>query len=98
MKLIDILNKFYLDSDFLNQGYTEGGTDKNSYHSYIDNFYELCEINYLTRVVHHHTFNIELVEQMFSYSGFQNIASYIHNFYGMPLNIVNLSIVKNDNY
>tara|TARA_R110000868_G_scaffold63957_4_gene192541 strand:- start:4717 stop:5322 length:606 start_codon:yes stop_codon:yes gene_type:complete len=40
MKLIDILNKFNLDSDFLNQGYTEGGTDKNSYHSYIENFYE----------------------------------------------------------
>ena len=40
MKLIDTLNKFDLDSDFLNQGYTEGGTDKNSYHSYIENFYE----------------------------------------------------------
>jgi len=64
----------------------------------LDNFYELCEINSLTRVVHHHTFNIELVEQMFSYSGFQNVASYIHNFYGTPLNIVNLSTVKNDNY
>ena len=62
------------------------------------NFYELCEINYLTRVVHHHTFNIELVEKMFSYSGFENIVSYIHNFYGTPLNIVNLSMVKNDNY
>ena len=24
----------------LNEGYTEGGTDKNSYHSYIENFYE----------------------------------------------------------
>lgn len=40
MKLIDILNKFNLDSDFLNKGYAEGGTDKNSYHSYIKNFYE----------------------------------------------------------
>ena len=40
MKLIDILNKFNLDSDFLNKGYAEGGTDKNSYHSYIENFYE----------------------------------------------------------
>lgn len=40
MKLVEILNKFNLDSDFLNQGYTEGGTDKNSYHSYIENFYE----------------------------------------------------------
>ena len=40
MKLLDILNEFNLDSDFLNQGYSEGGTDKNSYHSYIENFYE----------------------------------------------------------
>ena len=40
MKLVEILNKFNLDSDFLNEGYTEGGTDKNSYHSYIENFYE----------------------------------------------------------
>ena len=40
MKLLDILNKFNLDSYFLNKGYTEGGTDKNSYHSYIENFYE----------------------------------------------------------
>jgi hypothetical protein len=40
MKLIDILNEFNLDSDFLNQGYSKGGTDKNSYHSYIENFYE----------------------------------------------------------
>jgi hypothetical protein len=40
MKLVDILNKFNLNSDFLNKGYKEGGTDKNSYHSYIENFYE----------------------------------------------------------
>lgn len=60
-------------------------------------FYELCEINHLTRVVHHHTFNINLVEDMFSYAGFENIVSYIHDFCGIPLNIVNLSRVKNDN-
>jgi hypothetical protein len=40
MKLLDILNEFNLDSDFLNQGYSEGGTDKNTCHSYIENFYE----------------------------------------------------------
>lgn len=40
MKLIDILNEFNLDSDFLNEGYEKGGTDKNTCHSYIENFYE----------------------------------------------------------
>jgi ubiquinone/menaquinone biosynthesis C-methylase UbiE len=40
MKLVEILNEFNLDSDFLSRGYTEGGTDKNTYHSYIENFYE----------------------------------------------------------
>lgn len=53
------------------------------------NFYELCEINYLTRVVHHHTFDVKLVEDMFSYAGFENIISYKHD----ELNIVNLSKV-----
>jgi len=50
-------------------------------------FYELCEINYLTRVVHHHTFDIELVEEMFDYCGFKKVISYKQD----ELNIVNLS-------
>ena len=40
MKLIDILKEFDLDSDFLNEGYDKGGTDKNTCHSYIENVYE----------------------------------------------------------
>lgn len=40
MKLTDILNKFNLNSDFLKNSYINGGTDKNTYHSYIENFYE----------------------------------------------------------
>ena len=52
-------------------------------------FYELCEKNHLTRVVHHHTFNVELVEQMLSYAGFENLISYKQD----ELNIVNLSKV-----
>jgi hypothetical protein len=40
MKLIDILKEFNLDSDFLNEGYDKGGTDKNTCHSYIENVYE----------------------------------------------------------
>lgn len=50
-------------------------------------FYELCKINHLTRVVHHHTFNIELVEELFAYCGFEKILSFKHD----ELNIVNLS-------
>jgi hypothetical protein len=50
-------------------------------------FYELCEINHLTRVVHHHTFDIELVEEMFDYCGFKKVISYKQD----ELNIVNLS-------
>jgi 2-polyprenyl-3-methyl-5-hydroxy-6-metoxy-1,4-benzoquinol methylase len=50
-------------------------------------FYELCEINHLTRVVHHHTFDIELVEEMFDYCGFKKVLSFKHD----ELNIVNLS-------
>ncbi len=53
-------------------------------------FYELCEKNHLTRVVHHHTFDVELVEEMFSYAGFENLISYKQD----ELNIVNLSKVK----
>jgi hypothetical protein len=52
-------------------------------------FYELCKINHLTRVVHHHTFDIELVEEMFSYCGFTKVISYKQD----ELNIVNLSKV-----
>lgn len=40
MKLIDILKEFNLDSDFFNEGYGKGGTDKNTCHSYIENVYE----------------------------------------------------------
>ena len=50
-------------------------------------FYELCEINNLTRVVHHHTFTIELVEELFAYCGFEKVLSFKHD----ELNIVNLS-------
>ena len=53
-------------------------------------FYDLCEKNHLTRVVHHHTFDVELVEEMFSYAGFENLISYKQD----ELNIVNLSKVK----
>ena len=53
-------------------------------------FYELCEINHLTRVVHHHTFDIDLVEDLFDYCGFKKVISYKHD----DLNIVNLSKVK----
>jgi len=61
----------------------------------LSDFYKLCEINHLTRVVHHHTFNKELVEEIFLYCGFEIISSYVHNHYAIPLNIVNLSKVKN---
>jgi hypothetical protein len=50
-------------------------------------FYDLCEINHLTRVVHHHTFDIELVEELFAYCGFKKILSFKQD----ELNIVNLS-------
>ena len=50
-------------------------------------FYELADKNYLTRVVHHHTFDIELVEDLFDYCGFKKVVSYKHD----ELNIVNLS-------
>lgn len=50
-------------------------------------FYELCEMNDKTRVVHHHTFDIELVEELFSYCGFKKVLSFKHD----ELNIVNLS-------
>lgn len=50
-------------------------------------FYKLCDKNGATRVVHHHTFNINLVEEMFEYCGFEKILSFKHD----DLNIVNLS-------
>lgn len=40
MKLTKLLKEFNLDSNFLNDGYDIGGTDKNTCHSYIENFYE----------------------------------------------------------
>ena len=50
-------------------------------------FYELCDINERTRVVHHHTFDIELVEELFDYCGFKRVLSFKQD----ELNIVNLS-------
>lgn len=50
-------------------------------------FYELCEMNEKTRVVHHHTFDIELVEELFAYCGFKKVLSFKQD----ELNIVNLS-------
>ena len=41
MKLLELLNKFNLDIDFSSDGYNIGGTDKNTCHSYIENFYEV---------------------------------------------------------
>lgn len=41
MTLSEILNEFNLDIDFSNDGYGVGGTDKNTCHSYIENFYEV---------------------------------------------------------
>lgn len=41
MKLSELLNEFNLDVDFANDGYDVGGTDKNTCHSYIENFYEI---------------------------------------------------------
>lgn len=55
------------------------------------NFYELCDINEKTRVVHHHTFTPETVETLFNKIGLKTIITFKHD----DLNIVNLSI-KND--
>lgn len=56
-------------------------------------FYSLCEINYKTRVVHHHTFTPETVDQLFLECGLESITTFKHD----DLNIVNLSkIKKND--
>lgn len=41
MKLTELLNQFNLNGDFLTNGYDVGGTDKNTCHSYIENFYEI---------------------------------------------------------
>lgn len=51
------------------------------------NFINLCKNNYKSRVVHHHTFDIKLIEELFQYCGFQKILSYKHD----NLNIINLS-------
>lgn len=40
MKLANILNEFNLNADFAKNSYENGGTDKNTCHSYIENFYE----------------------------------------------------------
>jgi len=54
-------------------------------------FYQLCDINEKTRVVHHHTFTPESFEQLINECGLKTIMSFKHD----DLNIVNLSI-KND--
>ncbi len=54
-------------------------------------FYSLCDRNYNTRVVHHHTFTPETVEMLFIKSGLKPIMTFKHD----DLNIINLSI-KND--
>lgn len=41
MKLTELLDQFNLNGDFSNNGYDVGGTDKNTCHSYIENFYEI---------------------------------------------------------
>lgn len=51
MKLVELLEKFNLNADFLNNGYAVGGTDKNSCHSYIENFYEDAFEKYKKRKV-----------------------------------------------
>ena len=40
MKLTNLLNEFNLNSNFSIDSYETGGTDKNTCHSYIENFYE----------------------------------------------------------
>lgn len=40
MKLTELLEKYDLNGDFINNGYDVGGTDKNTCHSYVDSFYE----------------------------------------------------------
>ena len=51
-------------------------------------FYELCENNHKTRVVHHHTFTPETVNQLYIESGLKSLMTFKHD----SLNIVNLSI------
>ncbi len=52
------------------------------------NFYQLCDKNDKTRVVHHHTFTQETVTAMFNHAGLETIMTFKHD----DLNIVNLSI------
>lgn len=54
-------------------------------------FYELCKNNNATRVVHHHVFDIKLVEDLFDYCGFKKILSFKQD----DLNIVNFSKLCN---
>jgi predicted SAM-dependent methyltransferase len=53
-------------------------------------FYMLCENNYQTRVVHHHTFTEETVKELLSESGFETLISFKSD----DLNIVNLSVKR----
>lgn len=55
-------------------------------------FYELCDNNFETRVIHHHTFDIDLVNEMFSYCGYTNIICYKHD----DLNIINLCKINHE--
>jgi SAM-dependent methyltransferase len=50
-------------------------------------FYELCEKNYKTRVVHHHTFTPDTVNEMFDYCGLKTIQIFKHD----SLNIIHLA-------
>lgn len=51
-------------------------------------FYKICDINYKTRVVHHHTFTPETFEEMIKLTELKSIMTFKHD----DLNIVNLSI------
>lgn len=53
-----------------------------------NDFYNLCDMNIKTRVVHHHTFTPETVEQLFMESGLNPIMTFKHD----DLNIINLSV------
>jgi hypothetical protein len=52
------------------------------------NFYNLCEENFKTRVVHHHTFTEKTFKDLMEFCEFKTLVSYKND----DLNIVNLSI------
>jgi hypothetical protein len=53
-------------------------------------FYSICDINHKTRVVHHHTFDLENIKQMFEYCNMEIVYLFKHD----PLNIVVLTKIK----